>query len=78
MEEPFVARDENGSDENVGKSLRHFLLENSPNYIQAVPVHWLEQEQPSPDVQFYIALAFLVICIPGNISQLLVIIVYTR
>jgi len=59
-------------------SLYAFLSQTAPAYIDVVPKYWLEHEQPVPSVQLCLAALLLIICIPGNISQLLVIIAYFR
>ena len=64
--------------ETVNATLRTYFLQRVPEYIKVVPNHWLEQDQPLPDVQFYVAVTFLIICIPANISELLVILAYVR
>ena len=64
--------------ENSNKSLLAFLNENAPDYVMVVPEHWLTQAAPRPDVQIYIGISFLLICVPGNISQLLVLLAYYR
>ena len=67
------------SDEDiVSKSFRTYLLETVPEYIEVVPNHWLEHDKPEPNVQLYISIAFLIICIIGNMSQLLVMVAYGR
>ena len=60
------------------KTLRLFLTETIPEYIEDVPQHWLEQESPFYCIQVVVAIVFLLICIPGNIGQLLVFVAYSR
>ena len=60
------------------QSLRSFLLQTYPEYIEVVPNHWLEQEPPKYDVQLTISIFLLVICVSGNVSQLLVIVAFMR
>ena len=60
------------------KTLRVFLTETIPEYIEDVPQHWLEQESPFYCIQVLVAIVFLLICIPGNIGQTLVFIAYSR
>ena len=60
------------------KTLRVFLTETIPEYIEDVPQHWLEQEPPFYCIQVLVAIVFLLICIPGNIGQILVFIAYSR
>ena len=62
----------------VKKSLREFLNQTQPAYADAVPEFWLDKEQPEPRVQLYFSIFFLSICIPGNISQILVLAAYFR
>ena len=65
-------------EEAANDTLRSFLLERVPEYIDNVPNHWLEEHILSPDIQLYVAMIFLVICIPGNLGQILVFIAYSR
>ena len=62
--------------ENI--TLRHFLLETVPEYIDNVPTHWLEAHPLSHNVQICIAVMFLMICIPGNLGHLLIFTTYYR
>jgi hypothetical protein len=71
--EEFIMEEETAND-----TLRFFLLERMPEYIDNVPTHWLEEHILSPDVQLYVAMIFLVICIPANLGQILVFIAYAR
>ena len=59
-------------------SLYEYLKETTPSYIRVVPKHWLELEKPDHDIQIYMSVLFLLIGIPGNVSQLLVIFAYAR
>ena len=59
-------------------TLRHFLENRVPDYIGSVPPHWLDSHILSPDIQIYVAIIFLIICIPGNFGQILVFIAYSR
>ena len=59
-------------------SLYEYLKETTPSYIKVVPTHWLELEKPDHDIQIYMSVLFLLIGIPGNVSQLLVIFAYAR
>ena len=74
----FGVDNDNRSEETEIKSLRTYLFERVPEYIQMVPNHWLDQEEPLPGLQFYISIIFLMICISGNISQILVMIAFCR
>ena len=60
------------------KTLRVFLTETIPEYIDDVPQHWLEQDSPFYCIQVLVAIVFLLVCIPGNIGQTLVFIAYSR
>ena len=60
------------------KTLKEFLQNTVPEYIKVVPSHWLEGYPPRPEIQLTISIIFLFICIPGNISQILVFIAYFR
>ena len=64
--------------ETTNDTLRTFLLDRVPDYIQNVPDHWLDEHVLSINIQVYVAMVFLVICIPGNLGHLLVFIAYTR
>ena len=64
--------------ENMATTLHSFLASHSPEYIDVVPWHWLEQDLPRVDVQIYASVVFLLICIPGNVGQILVITAYCR
>ena len=66
------------SDGAENTSLHTFLNQTYPGYIAVVPTIWLEQGQPIYGVQILFSVLFLVICIPGNISQLLVLLAYAR
>ena len=57
---------------------RTYLLERDPEYIDNVPHHWLEQSLPAFNVQVIVATMFLLICIPGNIGQILVFVAHRR
>ena len=62
----------------MATTLHSFLASHSPEYIDVVPWHWLEQDLPRVDVQIYASVVFLLICIPGNVGQILVITAYCR
>ena len=64
--------------ETTNDTLRAFLLDRVPEYIENVPDHWLDEHVLSINIQVYVAMVFLVICIPGNLGHLLVFIAYTR
>ena len=64
--------------ETTNGTLRTFLLDRVPDYIQNVPDHWLDEHVLSINIQVYVAMVFLVICIPGNLGHLLVFIAYAR
>ena len=64
--------------ETTNDTLRTFLLDRVPDYIQNVPDHWLDEHVLSINIQVYVAMVFLVICIPGNLGHLLVFIAYAR
>ena len=65
-------------DETGNKTLRQFLLERAPEYIDRVPKHWLEEHQLSNNVQICMAVLLLIICIPGNVGHVLVFTAYSR
>ena len=60
------------------RTLRDFLEETVPDYIGNVPPHWLESHMLSPEIQIYVAIIFIIICVPGNFGQILVFIAYFR
>ena len=62
----------------MATTLNSFLGNHSPEYIDVVPQHWLEQDSPRVEVQIYASVAFLSICFPGNVGQILVITAYCR
>jgi hypothetical protein len=67
------------TENTVNKTLRSFLLETVPEYIDNVPVeNWLEAPPLSHNVHICIAVIFLMICIPGNLGHLLVFTAYYR
>ena len=69
----------NQSEVGINNSLQVFLVErNSSDYIDVVPKYWLGLGKPEPNVHLYFSIVFLTICIPGNLSQLLVMLAYTR
>ena len=59
-------------------SLGAYLCEKDPDYISVVPNHWLSQDQPVPDIQTYTSIYLLILCVSGNISQLLVMTAFKR
>ena len=60
-------------------SLRSYLIEqNCSEYIVVVPLHWLDQAAPLPGIQLATAILLLVICVLGNVSQILVFAAYYR
>ena len=66
------------SREIANNSLYAFLKKTEPEFITVVPEHWLNEEKPVRGVQFWFAVLFLIVCIPGSISQLLVFLAYSR
>ena len=62
----------------MATTLNSFLGNHSPEYIDVVPQHWLQQDLPRVDVQIYASVVFLLICVPGNVGQILVITAYCR
>ena len=59
-------------------TLQTFLYERTEEYIGVVPIYWLEKEAPTSNIQLCISIVFFLICIPGNLSQLLVMVAYVR
>ena len=74
----FDFSSENMLYETTNDTLRTFLLDRVPEYIDNVPDHWLDEHVLSINIQVYVAMVFLVICIPGNLGHLLVFIAYAR
>ena len=71
--------DSNRSEDEINNSLQVFLMErNASDYVDVVPKFWLGLGKPEPNVHLYFSIVFLTICIPGNLSQLLVMLAYTR
>ena len=66
------------SDMIVDKSLLSFLLDNEPDFVSHVPEHWLIQQIPSYKVRYYVAMAFLIICLPANIGHLITFVAFGR
>ena len=62
----------------VTETLYTFLNKTYPEFLDVVPCHWLEQHGPTANVELFISIAFLIICVPGNVSQLLVLGAYAR
>ena len=54
------------------------LLTTHPDFVSNVPHHWLAQESPSRLAEYILLLVYLVLCIPANLAQLLVIITFFR
>ena len=63
---------------NKTTNLNCFLDKYAPAYIETVPQHWLYQDLPRIDIQVCISVAFLMICVPGTVSQILVFLAYCR
>ena len=75
----FSMIESNQSEDVIDNSLQGFLVErNASDYIDVVPEYWLGLGKPEPNVHLYFSIVFLTICIPGNLSQLLVLLAYTR
>ena len=62
----------------ANKTTNLHCIKYAPEYIETVPQHWLYQDLPRIDVQVSISVAFLVICVPGTVSQILVFLAYCR
>ena len=63
---------------NGSETLRDFLEQSKPEFIRVVPNHWLDQAPPVHDTQITISILLLFICVPANISQILVVYAYSR
>ena len=59
-------------------TLRDYLMNSTPDFIQVVPSHWLERDSPRPDLQLSLSILLLFICVIGNASQILVVIAFNR
>ena len=68
----------NSSLGETDKSLFSFLLVNAPDFVSVVPGHWLRQDFPSYNARFYVALSFLIICLPSNIGHLIAFSAFVR
>ena len=66
------------SEPTHNNSFREFLSNVNPGYIEVVPDKWLDLELPSEIYVFGVSIYLLVLCIPGNFSQLLVMLAYRR
>ena len=73
-----IVENNSSHDNGINITFREFLSTRAIDYIGEVPSHWLDQEQPSQTTLLVISVAFLIICIPGNISQILVIAAYAK
>ena len=58
--------------------LNVFLLKTRPELIQMIPIHWLEQEHMSYDIQILVGIVLFIICALTNIGHLLVFATYAR
>ena len=63
---------------NGSSTLRDFLQQSKPEFIRVVPNHWLDQAPPVHDTQITISILLLFICVPANISQILVVYAFSR
>ena len=59
-------------------TLQAYLCEKNPDYVEMVPNHWLNQDQPVPEIQTFTSIFLLVLSITGNTSQLLVMSAFKR
>ena len=59
-------------------TMRDYLMNTTPAFIQVVPSHWLERDSPRPDFQLSLSILLLFICVIGNTSQILVVIAFSR
>ena len=59
-------------------TFRDFLSRVNPGYMDVVPNHWLDHELPVTKATFFMSIYLLILCIPGNTSQILVMIAYIR
>ena len=57
---------------------RAFLSRINPEYLKVVPDHWLDLELPASEVQLFMSIYLLFLCIPGNLSQIMVMVAYLR
>ena len=60
------------------QTMRDYLMNTTPDFIQVVPSHWLERDSPRPDLQLSLSILLLFICVIGNASQILVVIAFNR
>ena len=59
-------------------TLRDYLMNSTPDFIQVVPSHWLERGSPRHDLQLSLSILLLFICVTGNATQILVVIAFSR
>ena len=77
-EDEFKNHSTNASNEASNNSMFAYLLITSPKYMEIVPNHWLQQDFPSYNVQTFVAIFFLIICVPSNIGQILIFVAFGR
>jgi hypothetical protein len=51
---------------------------NHPDFIPNVPGHWLAQDAPTRFLEYVLLSVYLILCVPANICQFLVILVFLR
>ena len=60
------------------QTMRDYLMNTTPDFIQVVPSHWLERGSPRHDLQLSLSILLLFICVTGNATQILVVIAFSR
>jgi hypothetical protein len=61
-----------------GTLLMKLLNEDFPDFVSSVPEHWLAQEAPSRMAQYILLTVYLILVVPANICQFLIIFVFLR
>ena len=67
-----------GSEEYGSDSLYVMLNRTYPDFLCSVPDHWLRQAKPASATRLVVSIIFLCFAVPGNVSQILVILAYIR
>jgi hypothetical protein len=66
------------SNSSAGKSLLDKLSKTFPEYISKVPEFWLDQEIPTPIEELIMNVCYLVLCLPANVCQILILSAFFR
>ena len=74
----FDYNDTSNQSLSCNNSLSGFLLKTRPELIQMIPIHWLQQDHMTYDIQILVGIVLFIICAPTNIGHLLVFATYAR